>query len=118
MTLHELAVGPMSKTEARRIREEGGLAFETTLTVDAMSLFAAISAATVRVPSEKFLVGHLFWLRELIDLKLLTRLQWVDTRDMSADGHTKGTIERKAILDLMVGLFKFIHPTREYPAGR
>ena len=114
-TLHELAMGPLSKTEARRIREEGGLCFRTTLTVDAMSLCTAIAAATVRAPSEKSLAGHLFWLRELIDLKLLTTLQWADTRDMSSDGHTKGSIDRKAILDLMLGMFRFHHGTKEYP---
>ncbi len=114
-SLHELKCGPLSRTEARRIREEGGLCFRTTLTVDAMSLFAAISIATVRIPSEKSLAGHLLWLRELIDLGLLSYLQWADTRDISADGHTKASIDRKTALTLMNGLLKFQHVTKEYP---
>ena len=87
-----------------------------TLTVDAMSLFAAIAVATVRVPTEKSLAGHLFWLRELIDNGVLSMIQWADTRDMSADGHTKGSIDRKVLFELMQGRSKFVHATKEYPA--
>ena len=65
-------------------------------------------------PSEKSLAGHLLWLRELLDIGLLSVLQWADTRDMSADGHTKGSIDRKAILDLMKGIFRFQHATKEF----
>jgi hypothetical protein len=115
MTLHELANGPLSKSEARRLREEGGLCFRTTLTVDAMSLFTAIAAATVRVPTEKSLAGHLFWLRELLDNGVLSELVWADTRDMSADGHTKGSIDRRMLLDLMKGNFRFNHAVKRYP---
>ncbi len=79
-----------------------------------MSMFAAISVATVRVPSEKSLACHLFWLQELLEIGLLNDLQWADTRDMSADGHTKGSIDRKVISDLMNGLFKFQHCTKEF----
>lgn len=115
-TLHEMANGTLSRTGARRLREEGGLCFRTTLTIDAMSLFAAVSQAIVRVPSEKSLAGHLFWLRELLDRGLLSQIQWADTRDMSADGHTIGSVDRTTILDLMNGMFKFQHATKSYPA--
>ena len=114
-TMHELQTGPMAKSEARRLREEGGWCFKSVLTVDAMSLFAAIAASTVKVPSEKNLAGHLFWLRELLDRKIITHIQWADTRDMSSDGHTKGTIDRQMLLDVMQGKFTYQHETKLFP---
>ena len=53
ITLHEIACGPVAPREAMRLREEGGLAFEVVLEVDALSLVAALSAARVKAPSEK-----------------------------------------------------------------
>ena len=116
MTLHELQTGPLSKTECRRLREEGNLCFHSLLTIDSMSMFSAIAAAIVKVPSEKNLAGHLFWVRELINLQVLNQLQWADTRDMSCDGHTKGSIDRQMLLDVMLGNFKYQHETKLYPA--
>ena len=112
MTLHEIAVGPLSAENARRMREEGGLAFETTLTTDSMSLWAAIAAASVKVPAEKNLAVHLFWLRELLGRAVLTRLRWTDTRDMTADGHTKGSIDRSVLRALAEGALYRAHPCK------
>ena len=86
-----------------RLREEGGLAFEVVLEVDALSLVAALSAARVKAPSEKSLLSHLLWLRELLDKKILRGLNWIDTRDMTADGHTKGCVSRDALHSLAAG---------------
>ena len=80
-----------------------------------MSLYAAIAASTVKVPSEKNLAGHLFWLRELLDKKVITHIQWADTRDMSSDGHTKGSIDRQMLLDIMLGKFAYQHETKLFP---
>ena len=99
----------------KEARENGGLAFRCILTIDAMSVWAAIAAATVKIPSEKNLAGHLFWLRELIDRKVLTQIQWADTRDMSSDGHTKGKIEREMLLKVMLGEFQYQHATKLFP---
>ena len=114
-TMHEIQVGPICTREARRLREEGGWCYKSILTVDAMSLFAAIAATTVKVPSEKNLSGHLFWLRELLDRKIVTQIQWADTRDMSSDGHTKGSIDRQMLLDVMLGKFTYQHKTQLFP---
>ena len=40
-------------------------------------------------------------MRELIDNKRLRRLWWVDTRDMISDGLNKGSIDRKAIINVL-----------------
>jgi hypothetical protein len=118
ITLHELAVGPVRVVEARRLREEGGIVFKTILIVDAMSLFAAVSALVVRVPSVRSLAGHLFWMRELIDRRVLDTLQWCDARDMNADCHTKGSVLRDAFLALMSGVYRAQHPTKEFRTKR
>ena len=36
-------------------------------------------------------------------------VQWCDTRDMSADGHTKGSIDRELLYQAMIGnqIFKY-----------
>ena len=115
LTLQEVVYGPVSAFEARRLREEGGFQFKSMLVVDAMSLFAAVSAAQVKVPAERSLAGHLFWLRELLDRKVINTLRWCDTRDMTADCHTKGSIARQTILELMLGDFTFKHKVLDFP---
>ena len=37
-----------------------------------------------------------------------------DTRDMTADGHTKGKIERDMLLQLMTGAQKYAYPVKEH----
>ena len=115
VTFHEIERGTVTAAQARELRENGNFAFKSTLSVDAMSLFTAIAAHTVKIPSEKNLAIHLFWLRELLDRKVLNQLEWCDTRDMSADGHTKGTIDRDVILKLMLGKFAYQHAVKRYP---
>ena len=79
-----------------------------------MSLWSAIAAAVVKVPTEKNMAVHLFWLRELLTTGAIKVLRWCDTRDMTADCHTKGSIDRAAILELMKGNFKFEHEVKDY----
>jgi hypothetical protein len=62
-----------------------------------------------KMPSEKSVALHLFWLRELIRKQIVTGITWCDTRDMTADGHTKGAVSRDALLALMNGEFSYRH---------
>ena len=112
VTLQEFCLGSRSTGEAKRLREEGGWCFRSVLVTDSMSLFQAISAHTLKIPSEKSLALHLFWLRELLNRQVLNELKWCDTRDMTADGHTKGSVSRDALLQLMSGIFKYKHATQ------
>ena len=100
------------------MRDEGLCRIKTILTVDSMSLWSAVAAQVVRVPTEKNLAVHLFWLKELLMTGALTTLRWCDTRDMTADCHTKGSIDRAAILLLMKGIFKFLHAVKDFTALR
>ena len=73
----------------------------------------------VREPAEKTCGVLLFWLREMIDLCLIRRFSWCDTRDLSCDGNTKGSISREALLDLMtLGKHLFQHPVESYKNRR
>ena len=51
-------------------------------------------------------------MRELLNRQVLNELKWCDTRDMTADGHTKGSVSREALLQLMNGHFKYKHATQ------
>ena len=74
-----------------------------------MSVFAAVTATFIKPPAEKGLLAHVQYLRELLDCHLLDALLWLDTRDMTADGMTKGAVERLALHLLMSGELKFVH---------
>ena len=55
------------------------------------------------------MLSHLQYLRELLDRGVLRWIIWADTRDMVADGLTKGVVERKALHDAMKGLLDIKH---------
>ena len=92
--LHQLHVGCRGVADGRRRHREGGLAVKTWHAIGAMSVYAAVSAEAVKIPTEKSLLSHVQWLRELADRGLLTGIAWVDTRVMLADVLTKGSVER------------------------
>jgi hypothetical protein len=101
--LAELKNGVMKPEELKRCREEGGLAIKVVLTIDAESVYKSLTSRDLKTPAEKTLLGHVCWIRELLQLRLLESIQWCDTRDMVADGHTKGCIDRTGLLEAMNG---------------
>ena len=113
LALEELRFGAMSPARAKRRRERGGRREHVILTIDAMSIFAAIVAARPKVPAERSLMGHLFWLAELVRLRALS-VSWCDTRDMVADALTKGTVDRRAILAAMRGQLMMVHEAKTF----
>ena len=50
--MHELASGPITATEARELRLTGGYKIPQILYVDAMSVFAAVTAVFIKTPAE------------------------------------------------------------------
>ena len=107
--LHELACGPVAATEARELRLNGGYKIPQALYVDAMPVSAAVTAAFIKTPAEKSLRCHVQLLRELLDHGMLAAIVWLDTRDMLADGLTKGAVQRDALIRLLDGLSKMMH---------
>ena len=66
-------------------------------------MFAAVTATFIKQPAEKSLLCHVQYLRELLDKKVLNYIIWLDTRDMAADGLTKGAVTRDLLHALMDG---------------
>ena len=91
--LYELTWGVVTPTEAREKRTKGGFC-STALYLDAKSVYSAITASVTKKPAEKSLLTHVLYLRELLDAKVIQFLAWIDTRDMAADGLTKGAVGR------------------------
>ena len=60
-------------------------------------------------PAEKNFIAHLLWLKNKLENGVIKQLTWTDTRDMTADGHTKGSIKRTAIHNLMNGSLTVQH---------
>ena len=102
--LHQVLTGSVTVSTARELREFGGWKVRMVLAVDAYSVFAAATAHQIKIPAEKSLVSHVQFLRELLDRGVLHRLWWLDTRDMAADGLTKGSIDRMAVHSIMDGV--------------
>ena len=44
----------------------------------------------------------------------LKSYSWLDTRDMVADGLTKGSVDRTALASIMDGRFDLVHDVHEY----
>ena len=122
-TLEEVMLGALSPEAVRNLREQGGFCFDNELCVDAMNLYYALSACYPKMPAEKTLFTHIVWLRNLLHTGLVRSVSWVDTRDMLADGFTKGKVERDPILLAMTGTWslKFerkTHRPNKGPAPR
>ena len=73
------------------------------LYVDAQSVFVSITSTSIKVPADNGVLSHIQYIRGLLDTKVLQWIFWVDTRDMCADGLTKGSVQRDALHDLMSG---------------
>ena len=109
--LHELENGVLSPQAARQIIE-GTLpcSVKLGLAMDARSVTSATIAPNVKIPAEPSLLLHVLWLRGLLKSKRLDALYWTDTRTMTADGMTKGAVDRAQIGSVMAGTLLILHP--------
>ena len=107
--INEIHSGVPSKADARDLREKGGFAVPTTLCIDALLVFASVTATFIKPPAEKGLLAHVQYLRELLDNRTLDSLCWFDTRDMTADGLTKGAVDRSVLHLVMAGEIELHH---------
>ena len=82
------------------------------MVTDARNLLTALRCTNLHTPAEKNFITHLLWLQCKLRSGVLDALIWSDTRDMTADGHTKGSISRDAIHKVMNG-YREINYARE-----
>ena len=81
---------------------------------DCRSIFSAVSSEHIRTPTEKSILFHAQWIRQLIDCNVLI-LVWLDTRDMICDGLTKGSVDREALQRAMQGYWVIAQETASFP---
>ncbi|CAK9067108.1 Retrovirus-related Pol polyprotein from transposon RE1 (Retro element 1) (AtRE1) [Includes: Protease RE1 [Durusdinium trenchii] len=113
LALHELRQNSLSESEAHNILTgDTRSPIDLHIVLDAMSVTSAIVAPTLKVPAENSLVVHLRWYRQQLQRGIL-KLAWADTRDMIADGMTKGSVSREALEKAMEG---FIACHRQFKA--
>ena len=106
--------GPHTGTTLMRAIMTGQLPLQTEAITDSYSIFNYLAAAPLKLPAEKGTYYHLAFLREKLASRFLRSYTWVDTRDMVADGLTKGTIDRTAIAAIMDGSYAIKHEAHEY----
>ena len=118
LSLHEFIAGAQSATEAKTLRETGGWNVRLSLYVDAMSVYAAVTATFIKIPAEKSLLSHIQYIRGLLDTKVLEALVWLDTRDVVADGLTKGSVDRDALHACMNGIGLLQHSAQSWSTNK
>jgi len=114
VTIAELPHGRITAQQLKSIREHGGLPLEITLTTDSEDVYKSIMLRDLKNTGEKTLLGHVEWLRELVNNGIIQMIQCCDTRDMTAEGHTKGRVERTGLLEVMVGRQTYKHPVKRH----
>ena len=98
------------------MQEDGTLTPEIWLSTDARAVYDAIAATDACEPAECSLKLHLLALRDKIRRNVVRYLFWLDTRDMLADGLTKGTVDRQALRHTAsTGLFTAKHESLHTP---
>ncbi|MFM7983037.1 MAG: hypothetical protein ACKPKO_27310, partial [Candidatus Fonsibacter sp.] len=114
--LHEIYTGDCTVVGARQRRDHGGYNVPMILYIDAMSVFAAVTASFIKIPADNGMLSYVQHLRELLDTRVLTAIAWVDTRDMVADGATKGSVDRSQLHCCMNGTSTLAHELKLWKA--
>ena len=101
--LHEIAEGPLPISTARAMSESDYGSVTLEVATDAYNVVLALSGDRVKPPAEKSFLCHLLWIRDKLVQGALERLVWKDTRDITADPHTKGSAPRVPLHALASG---------------
>jgi alkylated DNA repair dioxygenase AlkB len=96
----ELMVGSCSAEDLQQREELGRWPLPLECAVDAKSVFAAAAVADSKNPLEESLVTLVLIIREALQAERISKLWWIDTRDMLSDALTKGSCPRQALLDV------------------
>ena len=113
MALHQIYRGTdATAAELSRQLETGSLYPPIDAATDARSVFDAVMASDPADPQECSLKLHLLSLRDRLASGTVRRFFWCDTRDMLADGLTKGGVDRTLLIAASErGSFKMQHDT-------
>ena len=79
------------------LQENGQNALQMDVVLDARAVFDSVAAADVKATTDKLMLLHALKLKELLALRVASRMLWVDTRDMLSDALNKGSVSRDEI---------------------
>ena len=114
---HEVVHGiALSPRDLMKLREGDHSPLPLQVCTDGMSLLTALENIVAKIPTEASTLHHVQWLQELTRTRVMDAVFWVDTRDMIADGMTKGTVPRSIIRKAQeTGQWQLDHDWRRYP---
>ena len=96
--IDEIQTGAMSARQLLDRHSDCQRSIEHDAGIEAKSVFDGINAEQPRTPAEKPLFLHALAVREHLESGNLRRLWWFDTWAMLADGLTKGSVDREALV--------------------
>ena len=111
---HEVKMGPQSGESMMRAIRGGDVPLKIEALTDSYSIFSYLAAQHLKLPAEKGTYYHLAYLREKLVSGIIQSYSWTDTRDMVADGLTKGVVDRSALAAMMSGTYTLQHAVREF----
>ena len=110
----ETRLGPQTGESLMHSLSKGQLPMKIEALTDSYSIFSYLAVAHLKLPAEKSTYYHLAYLREKLVSGLISSYNWTDTRDMVADGLTKGSADRSALSAIMDGTYELHHAVHEY----
>ena len=109
-TLAEIVIPGCTAQSLILMDESGSLPFSIQIVTDCKSLFDSLRCEETVIPTEQSLIMLLLQLKESMRSGTIKTIVWADTRDLIADGLTKGSIARAALLAFsMTSLWQLRH---------
>ena len=96
--LAEIVMPNLTASSLVDMDEAGTLPFRLQLITDCKSLFDNLRCEETAIPTEQSLIMLLLQIKEGLRTGTIQSIVWADTRDLIADGLTKGSIARAALL--------------------
>ena len=109
VALDEVWSGATTPSQLLKRSQQHGRAIEHDVCVDAKAVFDGITAECPKTPADKPLFIHALAMREYLESGRIDRLWWLDTLAMLADGMTKGSVDREALVRVCAeGIWKIV----------
>jgi len=113
--LHEVEKGIHTAAQLVQVQERGGYVYELHACIDAKSVFDICANPSDPHPADEHLTVHVLKVKEWLQRAVLRVLWWIDTRDMLADGLTKGKCLRDGIEDFTRrGVWSLVHEAKRH----
>ena len=96
----EVLTGCKSASKMVDLQESDQNAFDMDAVLEAPAVFDSIAAVDVKATTDKLMLLQDLKLKELLSLRVVSRMLRVDTRDMLSDALNKGVVARDEIPEL------------------